>query len=333
MKIGYIDLNFTSFYEDYSLKPARYGGGRVFASWCKEFFDFYIFGCPETFDNVSSREAGDKCISLTPQQMIALVNGVPLKDIAPDFHDIDLFIYPHTNTILNLEGLKAKQAVWSVGVEEPIHSRHEHLLLYNDFQKPKIQNPNTKIHKFTLGIELPKFEVRKKEDFIFQCSRHVTEFNSIEVAQFCIGNKIRGYFAGPIAEGYKLLDYIDNKNTFYLGEISESTKQDFLSRARLCTMMHNWPTPFSLSAIEALAFGTPVACVGFGFWPSLIIEGYNGYYITTNMQLRQAWDASKTVSQRTCYGSVLQYNHFNMMTSLTRCFEEILKVDPEPKVS
>lgn len=323
MKIGYVDLNYTTFYEDYSIEPARYGGGRVFASWCKEFFDFTIFGCPETFNNLKPTEAKTKCVGLSPSQMRQLLAGEPLAIIAPEFHDIDLFVYPHTNTYLNLDGLRAKQCTWSAGVEEPIHPNHKYLILYNDYQNPKIQSPNTKVFKFTLGTKLPDFSPRRKEDFIFQCSRHVECFCSVEVADFCLRNNITAYFAGPIEDGYPLLKYIDNKRTFYLGEITENVKRDYLARARLCTLLHNWPTPFSLSAIEALAYGTPIACVGFGFWPSLITEK-NGFYVRGEEGLLEAWNKAKEINQRECYASVLPYSHLNMIQSVNKAFKEII---------
>jgi glycosyltransferase involved in cell wall biosynthesis len=325
VKIGYLDLNYTSFYEDYSIAPRRYGGGRVFASWLKEYFGFKIFGRPETFDNISPHERREHCVGFTSHQMWALSHGHPLCEISPEFNDIDLFIYPHCNDYFNLAGLKAKQCAWSVGFQEPIHPAHQHLILYNDFQQPILTNPDVKIHKFTLGIELPKFQTYKKEDFIFQCSRHVPVFSSIEVAQFCQKNQIKGYFAGPIGPGYDLLSHIDNKYTFYLGEISDAVKNDYLSRARLCTLIQNWETPFSLSGVEALAYGTPIVCLPLGFWPTLIREGYNGFFAHNESQLFEAWVKAPFINQRDCYASVIQHNHFNMMHSLKNCFDQILK--------
>ena len=50
--------------------------------------------------------------------------------------------------------------------------------------------------------------------------------SSIEIAKECIKYKIKGIFAGTIGKDYELMDYIDNINTFFLGEISDNEKKN-----------------------------------------------------------------------------------------------------------
>ena len=131
-----------------------------------------------------------------------------------------------------------------------------------------------------IGINLPEFRVYKKHNFIFACHRHWPQFQSIEVAKWAQKYKVKTIFAGPICGDYPLKDYIDNKYTYYLGEIPDQLKIEYYQSARLTTLIHNWPTPMSLSALEALAYGCPVACnLNKGFWPTLIQDGINGFHI------------------------------------------------------
>lgn len=323
-RIAYLDLAFVYFYEDYAIKPKRYGGGRIFASLLKEFDNFSIFADKECFNNLQNWENKKNCITTTPEQRTKIAVGYPIGEVLPEIHNFDILLHPHTSVHINTNGTKIKQVVWQLGIEENIHSYHDTLLLYNDYQRIKLGNPNTKIFKFCLGTEIPKyFQKQTKEDFIFQCSRHVSVFNTIEIAKFCNNRKIRCYFAGPIDPSYKLKDHIDNISTFYLGELEEDIKLHYTKRARLYTLIHNWPTPFSLSAVEALSLGTPVVCTPIGFWPSLIKPNVNGFFATNEEELYKAWIQAKDINQHDCYTSVLKHNHYSMIESLFDIFNKI----------
>lgn len=324
MKVAYLDLS-PGIFEDYSLNPKKYGGGRAFAALLKQKKWFDIFADPICFENFSDLDRADSAKFINANIRKEIMEGGPLIAFIPRLKDYDLIIHSHTSIYLNTEGLKCKQAVWSVGYLEQIHERHEHLLLYNDYQAPQIKNPNTKIHKFVLGKPIPNFKKILKENYIFQCSRHNDIFNSAFVAQFCITNGITGIFAGPIDGNYPLLNYIDNKHTFYYGQISEELKLLLTARARLYTLIHTgWPTPMNLSALEALSVGTPVACNPIGFWPSLIKENNNGFYVNSAESLKSAWDSAPSILQEHCYITACSYNHDKMINSLCSVFEEII---------
>lgn len=323
MKIAYLDLS-PGIFEDYSLNPKRYGGGRAFAALLKQYKWFDIFADKACFENYTEIDRAKSCFYFSLEQRQAVLSGAPLLSLLPKLLEYDIIIHSHTNNYLNTEGLKAKQIVWSVGYLEQIHEKHTDLLLYNDYQAPQIKNPNLRIHKFVLGKQISRFQKQEKENYIFQCSRHTGIFNSIGVAQFCNAYGIKGVFAGPIDEGYPLLQVIDNKNTFYLGQISEEHKLLLTARARLYTMIHTgWPTPFNLSAVEALSLGTPVVCNPIGFWPTLIQHNVNGFYLTESFdQLKSAWDSAPSIPQESCYISASYHSQDRMISSLRTVFDE-----------
>ena len=324
VKIAFLDLKLVYFAEDYSLFPKRYGGLRIFAAHLKEFDNFYIFADPECFNNLQPSERRDRCIATNADQRYLLASGAPVSQVLPELGSFDLVVHPHTHVHLNTSGTKLKQLVWQLGIEEEVHPNHDRLLLYNDFQRIQLRNIHTKIYKFTLGTKIPEFfKEYPKEDFIFQCSRHVPVFNSIEIASFCNRNGIKAYFAGPVPDEYPFCEVIDNKNSFYLGEISEEEKIDYTRRARLYTLLQNWPTPFSLSAVEALSVGTPVVATTWGFWPTLIKHGVNGFFASNEAELLNAWNQSQFINQAECYKSVLKYNHLAMIDSLYNVFGKI----------
>jgi glycosyltransferase involved in cell wall biosynthesis len=65
----------------------------------------------------------------------------------------------------------------------------------------------------------------------------------------------------------------------YVGEIGEREKQDFLGRARALLFPIDWPEPFGLVTIEAMACGTPVIAYNRGAVPEIIAHGKTGFIV------------------------------------------------------
>src|SRR6266568_1375951 len=65
----------------------------------------------------------------------------------------------------------------------------------------------------------------------------------------------------------------------YIGEISDHEKSEFLSGAIGLIMPINWPEPFGLVMIEALACGTPVIAFNRGSVPEIIEDGLTGFVV------------------------------------------------------
>ncbi len=65
----------------------------------------------------------------------------------------------------------------------------------------------------------------------------------------------------------------------YIGEISDHEKSEFLSGAIGLIMPINWPEPFGLVMIEALACGTPVVAFNRGSVPEIIEDGLTGFVV------------------------------------------------------
>ena len=65
----------------------------------------------------------------------------------------------------------------------------------------------------------------------------------------------------------------------YIGEINEFGKQKFLGEASALLFPINWPEPFGLVMIEAMACGTPILAFNNGSVPEVIDEGVTGSII------------------------------------------------------
>jgi glycosyltransferase involved in cell wall biosynthesis len=68
-------------------------------------------------------------------------------------------------------------------------------------------------------------------------------------------------------------------NVEFIGEINEHQKADFLGNAKALLFPIDWPEPFGLVMIEAMACGTPVVAFRCGSVPEVIDEGASGLIV------------------------------------------------------
>ncbi|HLX14055.1 MAG TPA: glycosyltransferase family 4 protein [Bradyrhizobium sp.] len=72
---------------------------------------------------------------------------------------------------------------------------------------------------------------------------------------------------------------IDHPLIEYIGEIGDNEKSDFLSGAMGLLVPIDWPEPFGLVMIEAMACGTPVIAYNRGSVPEIVEEGVTGFIV------------------------------------------------------
>jgi glycosyltransferase involved in cell wall biosynthesis len=68
-------------------------------------------------------------------------------------------------------------------------------------------------------------------------------------------------------------------NVEFIGEISDKDKSEFLSGAIALLVPIDWPEPFGLVMIEAMACGTPVIAFNRGSVPEIIDDGLTGFIV------------------------------------------------------
>lgn len=80
----------------------------------------------------------------------------------------------------------------------------------------------------------------------------------------------------------------------FIGEINETQKSDFLGQAECLLFPIDWPEPFGLAMIEAMACGTPVIAFRNGSVPEVLKDGISGYIVNS---IPEAIDALKLIPQ------------------------------------
>jgi glycosyltransferase involved in cell wall biosynthesis len=83
----------------------------------------------------------------------------------------------------------------------------------------------------------------------------------------------RDYFATEISP------LLDQPGIEYIGEINDREKSAFLSGAIALLLPIDWPEPFGLVMIEAMACGTPVVGFHAGSVPEVVEDGLTGYVV------------------------------------------------------
>jgi glycosyltransferase involved in cell wall biosynthesis len=77
---------------------------------------------------------------------------------------------------------------------------------------------------------------------------------------------------------------IDGHSVELVGEINDAQKPDFLSGAIAMLVPIDWPEPFGLVMIEAMACGTPVIAFNRGSVPEIVEHGLTGFIVDDEAQ-------------------------------------------------
>jgi glycosyltransferase involved in cell wall biosynthesis len=86
----------------------------------------------------------------------------------------------------------------------------------------------------------------------------------------------------------------------FIGEVGAKEKEEFLRNARALLFPIDWPEPFGLVMIEAMACGTPVIAFRNGSVPELLDDGVTGYVVDTIEQAVQAVERIPELSREKC---------------------------------
>jgi glycosyltransferase involved in cell wall biosynthesis len=86
----------------------------------------------------------------------------------------------------------------------------------------------------------------------------------------------------------------------FIGEIDDSEKDAFLGHARALLFPIDWPEPFGLVMIEALACGTPVVAFRGGSVDEVIEHGRTGFVVDSLDDAIAATRAIGSISRKAC---------------------------------
>jgi glycosyltransferase involved in cell wall biosynthesis len=92
----------------------------------------------------------------------------------------------------------------------------------------------------------------------------------------------------------------------FVGEADTPSKQRLLAGARALLNPIDWPEPFGMVMIEALACGTPVISTPCGAAPEIVEHGRTGFLASAPAQVLEAVDAVGRLDRAACRASVAE---------------------------
>jgi glycosyltransferase involved in cell wall biosynthesis len=127
----------------------------------------------------------------------------------------------------------------------------------------------------------------------------------------------------PVDQEYyktKIQPLLNNPLVEFIGEIGYPDKAGFLGNALALLFPIDWPEPFGLVMIEALACGTPVIAYPRGSVPEIVSEGRTGFLVGSAKKAAKAVEKIPQISRDECR------QHFEERFSATRMAKDYLAV-------
>jgi glycosyltransferase involved in cell wall biosynthesis len=109
-----------------------------------------------------------------------------------------------------------------------------------------------------------------------------------------VDNADRSYFE------HSIKDLFHDPLVSFCGEVADLRKDEFLGNARALLFPIDWPEPFGLVMVEALACGTPVIAFRNGSVPEIIDDGVTGFVVDTIEEAVTAVGCTGHLDRRRC---------------------------------
>lgn len=111
----------------------------------------------------------------------------------------------------------------------------------------------------------------------------------------------------------------------YIGEIGDADKNAFLGDALAFLFPIDWPEPFGLVMLEAMACGTPVIAYHHGSVPEVIESGVNGFIVDGLEAAVKAVEQAASLDRRSCREAFERHFTVDRMASdYVRIYERLV---------
>jgi glycosyltransferase involved in cell wall biosynthesis len=124
----------------------------------------------------------------------------------------------------------------------------------------------------------------------------------------------------------RLQPIIDGQHVQLMGELDDAAKGEFLRRASALLFPIDWPEPFGLVMIEAMACGTPVIAFRRGSVPEVIDDGVTGFIVDNEEQAIAAIHRVRDLDRRKVRATFEQrFTARRMAEDYIRLYQRILR--------
>lgn len=239
-----------------------------------------------------------------------------------DFFPFPLFRHMASRTVTTLHGrqdLPDLPAFYRGFADMPLVS-------ISDAQRKPIPTANfaaTIHHGLPLDLHTPTFHPRGGYlAFLGRISPEKGPDRAIQIAR-SLGIPLRiAAKVDKVDEAYfrEAIEPLLGPGVEFIGEINERQKTEFLGEALALLFPIEWPEPFGITMIEAMACGTPVLAFGHGSVPEIIDEGVTGVVVQNIEQAVAALPRVIALDRRAVR------RRFEQRFSVTRMAKEYVKL-------
>jgi glycosyltransferase involved in cell wall biosynthesis len=278
-----------------SVPPRLYGGTERIVSYLTEELvglghDVTLFASGDSITSAELATCCTRALRLDPDARDIVPHFMLMIDKVREragefdvlhFH-IDLFHFPLFRSLAG-RTLTTLHGRLDLGDLKPFYSRFGEMPLVSisDHQREPLPHANfisTIHHGLPVDLHRPSFEPGSYLAFLGRISPEKRPDRAIRIARAAgiplkIAAKVdrvdQDYFRNEILP-------LIGPGVEFIGEINEREKTKFLGEAAALLFPVDWPEPFGLVMIEAMACGTPVLAFRCGSIPEIIEDGITG---------------------------------------------------------
>ena len=279
-----------------SVPPRLYGGTERIVSYLTEELvglghDVTLFASGDSITSADLAPCCPRALRLDPTVRDTIPHFMLMIDKVRErakefdvlhFH-VDLFHFPLFRSLAarTLTTLHGRQ---DLGDLKPFYSRFGEMPLVSisDDQRKPLPQANfvaTVHHGIPADLHRPLFEQGNYLAFLGRISPEKRPDRAIRIARAAgIPLKIAAKVDKVDGDYFRnnILPLIDGAGVEFIGEINEREKTKFLGEAAALLFPVDWPEPFGLVMIEAMACGTPVLAFRCGSIPEVVEDGITG---------------------------------------------------------
>ncbi len=302
------------------IPPKLYGGTERIVSYITEELvrrghDVTLFAAGDAVTSAKLHPACPQALRLMGKQDLGSFLQLPmLSDVYENADDFDV-IHSHIDywsfafaALSRTPSVSTMHGRLDIEDLKPVYSRYKNMPLVSisDAQRPPLAFMNwvsTVYHGLPRDLLTYSKGPGKYLAFLGRISPEKRPDLAIDVAQKAgipikLAAKVdvvdRAYFDRVIKPRLAL------PGVEYIGEIDESQKNEFLGNALALMFTIDWPEPFGLAMIEALACGTPVVARPCGSVPEVLRDGVTGIIASEFDDLVKAVKKVESISREGC---------------------------------
>lgn len=180
------------------------------------------------------------------------------------------------------------------------------------------------------GIETARYDVGRRQGYLLFLGRMAEEKGphvAIEAARragipLVMAAKVdpadRQFFENRVAP------WIDGSSVRFVGEVQGAAKRRLLQGAIALLHLVQWPEPFGLVLVEAMACGTPVVAMRQGAIPEVVTHGETGFVVDTLPEAVEAIACVAALDPGRCRAeAVRRFDAARMVSAYEGVYEEV----------